>query len=218
MQLPGPTRRCRILVTSSSAVYGYQGASPLTEANPFQPLTEYGVAKAGQEILAQMHDRARRSHVTIARPFNLVGPGQTAAFLCGKIVRQVVEFGQGKRNTLDLFETQSCRDFIDVRDVVRAYWALIAHPFFLEDCAGKAFNIGSGRLYAISEVITTLEEVTGNKYPVRCPAAPAQVSIPSQQSDNSRIHAATGWTPAISLRDSLRDMLEAAREIPHTNG
>jgi GDP-4-dehydro-6-deoxy-D-mannose reductase len=207
---------CQILVISSSAVYGYQDVSPITENSPFQPMTEYGVAKAGQEILAQMHHRAQGSNIAVARPFNLIGPGQTAAFLCGKIVRQIVEFKQGKRDTLDLFETHSCRDFIDVRDVVRAYWALISHPFFLEDCAGRAFNIGSGRSCAISEVISTLEKITGDTYPIHLPAIPTHISIPSQQSDNSQIHAVTGWTPSISLEDSLRDMLEAEREIPRT--
>ena len=119
---------CRILVTSSSAVYGYQGAAPITEANPFQPLTEYGAAKAGMEILAQMHHRAKGCRVAIARPFNLAGPGQTSSFICGKIVRQVREIEQGKRDALELFEIQSSRDFIDVRDVVRAYRALITAP------------------------------------------------------------------------------------------
>jgi GDP-4-dehydro-6-deoxy-D-mannose reductase len=202
---------CHILVTSSSAVYGYQGASPITDENPFQPLTEYGVAKAGMEILAQMHHRAKGSRVAIVRPFNLVGPGQGGAFICGKIVRQVREIEQGKRDALELFEIQSRRDFIDVRDVVRAYWALITHPRFAEECAGNVFNIGSGRACGIAEVIATLEKITGRKLPVRLPAVPAKISIPSQQSDNSRISRVTGWTPKISMEQTLRDMLAAER-------
>ena len=202
---------CRILVTSSSAVYGYQGASPITEANPFQPLTEYGAAKAGQEILALMHRRARGSRVAIVRPFNLVGPGQTGAFICGKIVRQVREIDQGERDALDLFEIQSSRDFIDVRDVVRAYRVLILHPRFAEECAGNVFNIGSGRACAIAEVIATLEKITGRELPVRLPAVPPKITIPSQQSDNSRISRVTGWAPRISMEQTLRDMLAAER-------
>jgi len=200
---------CRILVTSSSAVYGYQGTSPINEESPFQPLTEYGAAKAGLEILARMYHHARGNHVTIARPFNLVGPGQTDSFICGKIVRQVVECEQGKRDALDLFEMQSCRDFIDVRDVVRAYWALITHPRFVEECAGNVFNIGSGRPCAITEVITTLEKINGKMYPVRLPVTPSYSSIPSQQSDNTRISRVTGWAPRISMEKTLRDMLAA---------
>ncbi|MDD4137534.1 MAG: GDP-mannose 4,6-dehydratase [Methanoregula sp.] len=200
---------CRILVTSSSAVYGYQGASPITETNPIQPLTEYGAAKAGMEMFAQVHHRARGCHVAISRPFNLAGPGQTGVFLCGKIVRQIVEIGRGKRDAIDLFETQSSRDFIDVRDVVRAYTALISHPRFNEECAGNVFNIGSGRPCGISEVITILEKITGKTYPVRLPEVPQRISIPSQQSDNTRIKRLTGWTPQITMEKTLRDMLAA---------
>jgi len=203
---------CRILVTSSSAVYGYQGTAPIKEENPVQPQTEYGAAKAGMEILAEMHHRAKGIRVAIVRPFNLVGPGQTEAFLCGKIVRQVCEIEQGRREVLDLFETQSSRDFIDVRDIVRAYLALITHPRFAEDCAGTIFNVGSGRSCPINEVIAILEEITGRTLPVRLPAGPSKISIPSQQSDNSRISCITGWTPWISLEQTLRDMLLAQSE------
>jgi GDP-4-dehydro-6-deoxy-D-mannose reductase len=203
---------CRILVTSSSAVYGYQGAAPIPEENPLRPLTEYGAAKAGLELLAQMHHRAKGCRVAITRPFNLVGPGQTGAFICGKIVRQVREIEQEKRDALELFETQSSRDFIDVRDVVRAYRALILHPRFTEECAGNIFNIGSGRACPLTRVIANLENITGRKLPVRLPTGPVHISIPSQQSDNSRIGQLTGWTPQISMEQTLRDMLEVERD------
>jgi len=206
----------RILVTSSSAVYGYQGTSPITEASPFMPRTEYGVAKAAMEVLARMHHRVRGCRVAILRPFNLVGPGQTGAFICGKIVRQIVEIEKGKREVIELLETQSSRDFIDVRDLVRAYWALISHPSFSEGCAGNVFNIGSGRSCAITGVITTLEKITGKTYQVRLPSVPQRISIPSQQSDNTRISSVTGWTPQISLEKTLRDMIAA--ELVRTSG
>lgn len=202
---------CHILVTSSSAVYGYQGTAPITEENQVQPQNEYGAAKAGMEILAEMHHRAKGCRVAIARPFNLVGPGQAEAFLCGKIVRQVREMEQGKRDALELFETQSSRDFIDVRDIVRAYRALIMHPRFEKECAGRTFNIGSGRTCAIAEVIVTLEKITGRELPIRLPVTPPHISIPSQQSDNSRITRLTGWTPRISMEQTLRDMLASEK-------
>jgi GDP-4-dehydro-6-deoxy-D-mannose reductase len=202
---------CRVLVTSSSAVYGYQGPSPLTEDSPVQPLSEYGVAKAAQEILSSMYYRAKGVNVTVARPFNLVGPGQTEAFVCGRIVRQVIECEQGNRDAFDLVETQSSRDFIDVRDVVKAYWALVSHSGFTEDCTGNVFNIGSGRSYAISEVIATLEKITGQNYPVRLPIDPPRIALLSQRSDISRIHNVTGWKPEISLEKTLNDMIAADR-------
>jgi len=204
---------CRILVISSSAVYGYAGENAIAEDQPLKPLTEYGLSKAAQDNLCQMYHKTWKCQVAIARPFNLIGPDQPASFVCGKIVQQVIEIEQGSRSSLDLLEIQSCRDFIDVRDVVRAYWALLSHPEFSRVYAGRAFNIGSGKASAISDVIRLIEKITGEQYQLRLPDVPASIPLPSQQSDNSRIHTATGWTHAIQLQDSLRDMLDAAREI-----
>jgi len=135
---------CRILVVSSSAVYGYPGEAPIPESTPLRPLSEYGISKMAQEALALMHHTLNGTHVSIARPFNLAGPGQPESFICGKLVRQVADIEQQKKTALDLLETSSSRDLIDVRDVVRGYWALISHPDFSGKCSGRAFNLGSG--------------------------------------------------------------------------
>ncbi|MDO8872842.1 MAG: GDP-mannose 4,6-dehydratase, partial [Methanoregula sp.] len=207
---------CRILVISSSAVYGYAGENAIAEDQPLKPLTEYGLSKATQDNLCHMYHKTRNCQVAIARPFNLVGPDQPVYFVCGKIVQQVIEIEQGRRLSMDLFEIQSCRDFIDVRDVVRAYWALVSHKKFEEDCAGNAFNIGSGRAHPVSTVIDLLQEITGKEYPLHLPALYPSIAVPSQKSDNSLIHRITGWMPRISLKESLSDMLDAARKKMHT--
>ena len=203
---------CHVLVISSSAVYGYAGKTPITENQILKPLSEYGVSKAAQDTLCQMYHKTKGCPVVVARPFNLVGPHQPDSFVCGRIVHQVIEIEQGKRDGLDLFEIQSCRDFIDVRDVVKAYWMLLNHTKFTEDCAGKAFNIGSGKTFAISTVIDLLREITGNELKLHLPATSPRIAIPSQISDNNRIHRITGWNHQIPLKESLSDMLDAARK------
>ena len=203
---------CRILVISSSAVYGYAGDNAIAEDQLLKPLTEYGISKATQDNLCQMYHKTRDCQVAIARPFNLIGPNQPASFVCGEIVQQVREIEHGRRSSLDLLEIQSCRDFIDVRDVVNAYRALILHKTFREDCAGNAFNIGSGKSYPVSTVIDLLQEITGKEYPLHLSVSSPSISVPSQKSDNSLIHRITGWMPRISLKESLSDMLNAARK------
>jgi len=201
---------CRILVVSSSAVYGYAGESPIPETAPLSPAGDYGRSKVAQEAIA--HEYAGRdAAVAIARPFNLAGPFQPETFVCGRIVNQVIAIEQGRRKALELRETISCRDLIDVRDVVRGYWALVSHADFTGDCAGKAFNLGSGNAYPIAHTITLIEEITGESYPVRVPETPPSIPVPSQRSDNSTIMALTGWRPEYSLKETLRDMLAAAR-------
>jgi|WetSurMetagenome_2_1015567.scaffolds.fasta_scaffold18716_2 GDP-4-dehydro-6-deoxy-D-mannose reductase len=203
---------CRILAISSSAVYGYAGITPITENQILTPLSEYGISKAAQETLCQMYNKTKGCLVAVARPFNVVGPHQPPSFVCGRIVQQAIEIEKGKRKYLDLHEIQSCRDFIDIRDVVKAYWMLLVHTKFKEDCAGKAFNIGSGKTSAISTVINLLSEITGKEYQLHLSASSPLIVIPSQRSDNSHIHRIIGWKPHISLKKSLSDMLNATRK------
>ena len=202
---------CRILVVSSSAVYGYAGDGPIPETSPLKPVSDYGKSKAEQEMIAFDYAFKEKSAVAVARPFNLAGPGQTDVFVCGRIVNQVVDIERGERDALDLWETSSSRDLIDVRDVVSGYWALLSHPDFPAECSGKAFNLGAGKAFRVSEIIAIVAAITGNHYRVRLPDTPHPIRIPTQQSDNARITALTGWLPEIPLEKTLRDMLDAAR-------
>ena len=202
---------CRVLVIGSSAAYGNAGCDPVTEDTPLRPLSDYGVSKAAQDTFALKHHAACGSQVSVARPFNLVGPGQPPSFICGRIVQQVVEIENGQRDALDVLETSSCRDFIDVRDAVKAYFAILSHREFSQLCAARAFNIGSGITYAISAVISLIEEITGDRYTIRVPDNPPDVPVPFLVSDTTRIRTITGWAPEIPFEESLRDMLDAAR-------
>jgi len=204
---------CRILVISSSAVYGFAGRKPIGEDTRLQPASAYGTSKAAMEQAALAFHASTGARIAIARPFNLTGPGQPDSFLCGQIVRQAVEIERGTRKKLDLLETSSHRDFIDVRDAVRAYWSLISHPDFERVCIGKAFNIGSGTTHAVSDVISLVEEITGRTYVVDMPEDPPIIPVPFQRADISRIRSITGWRPEISLKESLMDMIETARKV-----
>jgi GDP-4-dehydro-6-deoxy-D-mannose reductase len=203
---------CQVLVIGSSAAYGYGGYDPVTEDTPLRPLSDYGVSKAAQDILALKQHSDLGRQVSVARPFNLVGPEQPPSFICGRIVQQVVEIENGQRDTLDILETSSRRDFIDVRDAVKGYWAILSHPEFLPLCAGRAFNIGSGITYSISAVISLIEEITGDRYTIRVPEKPPDVPVPFLVSNTTRIRTITGWAPEIPFKESLHDMLDAARD------
>ncbi len=201
--------QCRILVISSSAVYGNAGNLPISEEIPCKPLSEYGISKTAQEILCRMYHQVHGAHIAVARPFNLLGPGQSSSFVCGRIISQVIQIRQGVKKGIDLSEIISGRDFIDVRDAVAGYWSLLTHPKFEQICTGKSFNIGSGKTCKISQVIEYIEEITGEKYSVHLPSSSYQTRIPTQQADISCIQKITNWSPKIPLKDSLRDMLNA---------
>jgi len=146
-------KKPRILVIGSSAEYGYIGDGLISEDASVYPVSEYGISKLASTYLALKYYRLENLPVTIVRPFNLIGPGQSDYFVCGKIVKQVCSNKHLKNQLISLKGINSRRDFIDVRDVVRALWLIASHDEFEKKCAGKIFNIGSGFSYSIEEII-----------------------------------------------------------------
>ena len=202
----------QVLVTGSSAEYGYAGTGPIPESAPLRPVGPYGVSKVAAELLAFSYHSARQLPVAVVRPFNLVGPGQSDTYVCGKIVKQVVEVEEGKREEISLADLSSRRDFIDVRDMAVACWALVSLPEFAIRCAGRAFNIGSGKDHSVADILEIIRKTTGKRYPVVLPEREIPIPVPTQRSDNSLIAATCGWKPSLSLAQSLWDMLEFERD------
>jgi GDP-4-dehydro-6-deoxy-D-mannose reductase len=201
---------CRILVVGSSAEYGYAGSDQIREDTPLRPVGAYGVSKVAEDLLAQSYFLRHQLSVAVVRPFNLIGPGQSSSFVCGKIVEQITLMEKGLLESIQLGNIDSFRDFIDVRDVVSGFWHLISHEEFPELFVGKATNIGSGKATSIREVVNTLEKI------INCQIAIQTVDygpdrVPTQMSNNSWITSNTMWKPEISLEHSLQDMITEQR-------
>lgn len=198
----------RILTVGSSAEYGYQGDDPIRENAPIQPLSTYGISKAASSMLAFLYMKKYRMGICIAKPFNITGPGQTKDFFCGNLISKILAFESGESDRIELINPESKRDYIDIRDVVRAYCQLICHPDFFSTCVGKLFNIGSGSNYSVMESFQIVEGIMGKKYPYHIMSSSQRDIIPSQRADFSFINAITGWQPKIKFSDSLRDMIK----------
>lgn len=197
----------RILVIGSSAEYGYAGNKLISEDTPLQPTGLYGVSKVAQEILSLQYYRAYDLKISVARPFNLIGPGQPDTFICGRLVKQALEIKAGKRLCFECAGGNTRRDFIDVRDTVHAYWKLISHPHFTDRIAGKTFNIGSGSSYSISEVINIISEILGTTFPCTMGEVENEL-IPSQIADITRLTSEIEWKPSFTIHQSIQDMME----------
>lgn len=202
----------RVLVVSSSAVYGYAGDTPIPEDTPFRPVGAYGTSKAAEELLAFQYHHVYNLNVAVARPFNLIGPGQPESFVCGRLTRQAIEIQAGKRQCFELTGGDARRDYIDVRDVVDAYWRLISHQLFTEHIAGGAFNIGSERSYSVSELIGMISGIMKTSYPISIQPLEAEL-VPVQIADTTRLRKETGWDPLIDICRSLGDMIEYAKNL-----
>lgn len=198
----------RTLVVSSAAVYGAVPSTeqPISETIPFNPTTPYGSSKAMQDLLAGQYAVGHGLSVMRARTFNQIGPGTQPGLVAGTLVRQVAEIAVGTQEPeISVRYLSTRRDFLDVRDIVRAYWDILEHGR-----PGAAYNVCSGEGYTVGDVLDELLAIAGLdgvrvlQRQESLLAGDVSVSV----GDPARLIRETGWRPEISLWQSLRDMLD----------
>jgi GDP-4-dehydro-6-deoxy-D-mannose reductase len=198
----------RILSVGSSEQYGEVSLQEesFMESDRLAPQSPYAVAKCSQEMIGQVYVESYELDIVMTRSFNHIGPRQSEHFAIAGFSRL---FSQANNNGDELLvlptgNIQVIRDFIDVRDVVSAYEAILrsAHP-------GAIYNVCSGRGVALANVITKLSEISGVR--VEIETEPSRLR-PSENNIVVGSHALLtnklGWEPTIPLDQSLRDILK----------
>lgn len=198
----------RVVVTSSALVY-HRSDAPIDETTPLGPEGPYAVSKFAQDRLAAGF--AGRVQVVIARPFNHIGPRQSAEFLASAVAQQVAEIERGVRAPeVHVGNLSARRDFTDVRDVVAAYRLLAA-----SGSAGEVYNVCSGRAVAAQTLVDGL--IARARVPVAVVTDPARfrpVDVPVVVGSAARLNALTGWRAGIELQQTLDDLLDWWRNRP----
>ena len=196
----------RVLISGSGQVYGAAAARyrPLTEEHPLEPLSPYAVSKAGQEMLGLQFQRAHGLSVIVTRSFNHTGPGQRPSFVAAQLAERIQKIREsGGSGIVKVGNTEVRRDFTDVRDVVRAYIALIERGE-----AGRVYNVCSGRAYAIGEILEMLADLGGVQVRVETdPGKSRRTDVPEILGSYARLAETTGWSPEVEMRQSLADLL-----------
>ncbi len=141
-----------VLLASSANVYGNAQEGLIAETQPPNPSNDYAVSKLAMEFMAKTW--IPRLPIVIARPFNYTGIGQTDNFLIPKIVSHFLR----QEQSISLGNLEVWREFNDVRDVVSAYRELI-----LNKPLGKTFNVCSGNLISLREVMALATQITGHQ-------------------------------------------------------
>lgn len=201
---PGST----LLFVSSAAVYGAveRSACPLPEICPAAPVDCYGATKRAAE-LAVLGAPGAELRVHVARAFNHLGPGQSVDFLPGKLTRAIAAIGAGRaRPRLALGSLDDWRDLTDVRDVVRAYRAIVARGK-----PGRIYNVCSGNAIPMADLAASFCDRAGVTVEVDSGAAHPASALPFLEGDYSRLRRDCGWRPEITLRQSVDDALAHAR-------
>ncbi|MBL7145008.1 MAG: GDP-mannose 4,6-dehydratase [Phycisphaerae bacterium] len=152
----GNSAEVRIVQAGTAAIYGKVAPNelPIKENNPLRPLTAYGISKMTQDCLAEMFWRTRGLSVIRARIFNLLGPGQPTYLVPATFVKQLKTLCDGE--SLQVGNLDARRDFVDVRDAVRAFDSLL-----IGGRDGGAYNIASGASFAIRDVLNELLTISG---------------------------------------------------------
>ena len=200
--------RARLLFVSTAQVYGtIPSPAPLREDPPRRPLSPYAATKAAGESLLLARHAAGTLDAVVARPGNHTGPGQTPKFVAPAFARQVLSAKRGEIAALRVGNLDSIRSFADVRDVVRAYRLLLERGV-----PGGVYNVASPANVRIGDLLDRLRALAGCDAPVETDPALWRPTDSCPVLDVSRLRADTGWAPAFSLDDTLRDLLaDAAR-------
>jgi GDP-4-dehydro-6-deoxy-D-mannose reductase len=210
-----------LLHASSAEVYGlsFQDGGPLDETASMRPANPYAASKAAIDVaLGEM--ALRGLHVLRMRPLNHVGPGQSPHFAVASFARQIARIEAGQQEPVILTGALDReRDFLDVRDVCAAYGAAINRAENISN--GAAFNLASGQLRKLGDVLSTLMSLSPIAARVDSTATtPRPIDIVRTHCSGLAARIALDWMPVIPWAKTLADTMSFWRGLyagrPHS--
>jgi NAD dependent epimerase/dehydratase len=195
----------RLLVTSTSEVYGTALEVPITEKHPRQPQSPYSATKIGADAIAMSFYNAFSLPVTIVRPFNTYGPRQSARAIIPTIITQIAD-GEREIKVGDLTPT---RDFNFVEDTARGFLAIARAD--KEKVAGQEINIATEREVTMEQTLRTIASLMEADVKwVTDPARlrPSKSEVRRLLGSAGKLRALTGWEPRYTLEQGLRKTID----------
>lgn len=193
----------RVLITSTSEVYGTARYTPIDEDHPFQGQSPYSATKIGADRLAESFYRSFELPVTIVRPFNTFGPRQSARAIIPTIITQLLN-GFTEIKLGNLLPT---RDFVYVQDTVNGFIKIAESP----GAAGEEINIATGKEISIGELASVLikninprAKIVSEDQRIR----PEKSEVNSLCGSNKKIRQLTGWEPKYSFEEGIKKTIE----------
>lgn len=193
----------RILVTSTSEVYGTAQYVPIDEKHPLQPQSPYSASKIGADAIAMSFFNAFKLPVTIVRPFNTYGPRQSARAVIPTIITQIAS---GIKE-IKLGDTAPTRDFNYVKDTCRGFLELAT----CDQAIGETVNIGSNYEISVQDTLNMIKDIMHSdvKYITdEQRIRPENSEVFRLWCDNGKIKTLTGFTPRYNIREGLEKTVE----------
>ncbi|CAH0243062.1 GDP-6-deoxy-D-talose 4-dehydrogenase [Massilia sp. Bi118] len=195
----GSHKPSSVLLASSANIYGNADVAVIDESVAPNPANDYAVSKLAMEYMARLW--MDKLPITIARPFNYTGVGQTENFLLPKIVSHF----RKEARRIELGNLAIARDFSDVRMVAKCYRHLLAAA-----PAGQAFNVCSGQPHSLESLIDMMSEIAGYRIEVHVnPAFVRANEVLTLTGSNAKLAGVIGKIEATPLLDTLRWMYSA---------
>ncbi|NOT90689.1 GDP-mannose 4,6-dehydratase [Ferruginibacter sp.] len=199
--------KCRILSIGSSEEYGEvtEAQLPLTEEHQLRPVSPYAVARVSQEMLSAIYAEGFDLDIIITRSFNHIGPGQKDKFVVSSFAKQLVQIANdsSKERKIITGDLSITRDFLDVRDVAKAYYILLK-----QGKKNSVYNICSGRGTVLKDIITILSKLLN--ITINTEVNP-QLIRPNENrkimGSYQKMKKDFGWQPEISLEQTLADII-----------
>lgn len=199
-----------IQVCSSSEVYGQVNESdiPIKENTLFYPVNPYGVSKVAVDRLSFQYFQSYGMKTVITRAFPHTGPRRNSVFAESSFAKQLAEIENGATNTMSVGNLDSVRTFLDVRDMVKAYWMATENCHF-----GEAYNIGSETPITINNLLSQLIALSKVKVSIKKDISLLRPKDTSNHiPDVSKFKKQTGWKPTIPFEQTLIDLLNYWRQ------
>jgi NAD dependent epimerase/dehydratase len=200
----------RVVVTSTSEVYGTARYTPIDEQHPLNAQSPYAATKVGADQLALSYHRAYGLPVTVVRPFNTYGPRQSTRAVLPTIITQALA-----ADAIRLGSLEPVRDLVYVTDTAAGFIALADAA----ECVGKVTNLATGVGVSVGELVERVRRIVGRDVPV-VPSderrRPAASEVYRLLGSARQAHDLAGWQPRTSLDEGLQRTVAWVRANPHT--
>lgn len=193
----------RILITSTSEVYGTAKFVPITEEHPLQGQSPYSATKIGADKIAEAFYRSFNLPVTIVRPFNTYGPRQSARAVIPTIITQLL-YGKGK---IKLGDTSPTRDLVFVKDTVEGFIEI----FKSEKTIGQEINIATQSEISVIDLVKKIIELIGKECEIILDEArlrPEKSEVQRLVGSNKKLKKLTNWEQKYTLEQGLMETIE----------
>ncbi|MEY8375755.1 NAD-dependent 4,6-dehydratase LegB [Lachnospiraceae bacterium 56-18] len=197
----------KIMITSTSEVYGTAQYVPIDEKHPFQGQSPYSATKIGADRLAESFYRSFRLPAAIVRPFNTYGPRQSARAVIPTIITQLL----AGKTEIKLGMLTPTRDFNYVKDTAEGFVAIAES----DKTVGEEINIASQREISIGDLASEIIKQINPNAELVCDEQrirPEKSEVNRLLGSNEKIQKLTNWKPRYSLEQGLGETIEWVRQ------